>query len=50
MLKIATLQNILQNWEQLHACLCVLVGERSVGIVLVFSYDLLESKGKGKMQ
>ena len=30
--------------------LCVLGGERSTGIFLVFPYEVLQSKGKGKMQ
>ena len=32
------------------ACVCVLGEERSIGIILVFPYELLQSKGKGKME
>ena len=49
MLKIATLQNIFLSWEQYCACVCVLGGERSIGIILFFPYELLQSKRKGKM-
>ena len=39
-----------KSWEQYCACVCVLGGERSIGIILVFLYELLQSKGKGKME
>ena len=34
----------------LRSCVCVLGGDRSIGIILVFPYELLQSKGKGKME
>ena len=34
----------------MRACACVVKGESSVGIMLVFLYKLLQLKGKGKMQ
>ena len=49
-LKTTILHNISESWEQLCACVSVLRGERSIGIVLVLLYELLQSKGKGKMQ
>ena len=33
----------------MRAYACVVKGERSVGIILVFLYKLLQLKGKGKM-
>ena len=33
-----------------NVMLSVLRGERSIGIILVFPYELLVSKGKGKMR
>ena len=31
-------------------CVCALKGERSTGVILVFSYEVLQTKVKGKMQ
>ena len=34
----------------LGACVCVVGGEKSVRIILVLPYELLQSKGKGKVE
>ena len=31
-------------------CVCVLEGEKPTGIILVFPFEILQSKGKGKMK
>ena len=49
-LKIINLQNVSKSWEQLCASVYLLGGERSILIILRFAYELLQSKGKGKMQ
>ena len=48
-LKISLYKTIHKAWS---SCVrvCVLGGERSIGIILVFLCELLQSKRKGKMQ